>query len=63
MGGVVVLGHPEFYPRFGFLPSSRFALVSEYDVPEEVFMALELRTGYFNGAAGTIKYHAAFGEL
>lgn len=63
VGGVVVLGHPEFYPRFGFLPSSRFALVSEYDVPEEVFMALELRTGYFNGAAGTIKYHAAFGEL
>src|SRR5262249_51272189 len=36
---VVVLGHPGFYPRFGFLPASRFAIGCEYDVPDEVFMA------------------------
>ena len=37
---VVVLGHPEYYPRFGFLPSSRFGIDSEYGVPEELFMVL-----------------------
>ncbi len=40
---IVVLGHPEYYPRFGFSSSSRFGIVCEYDVPEEVFMAIELR--------------------
>jgi len=39
---VVVVGHPEFYPRFGFAPGSRYALRGEYMVPDDVFMALEL---------------------
>jgi len=47
--GVVVLGHPEYYPRFGFLPASRFGIESEFDVADEVFMALELRAGVFQG--------------
>jgi putative acetyltransferase len=59
-GAVVVLGHPEFYPRFGFVPSSRFGVGCEYDVPEDVFMIVELQPGYLSGASGTIKYHAAF---
>jgi len=41
-GAVVVLGHPEYYPRFGFSPSSRFGIGCEYEVPEEVFMVVEL---------------------
>jgi putative acetyltransferase len=60
---VVVLGHPEFYPRFGFVPASRFGITSEYDVPDEVFMALELKMGVLNGKAGTIRYHPAFAEM
>lgn len=63
VGGVVVLGHPGFYPRFGFLPSIRFSLISEYDVPEDVFMALELEAGYFQSVSGTIKYHSSFSEV
>lgn len=59
-GAVVVLGHPEYYPRFGFLPSSRFGIGCEYDVPEEAFMVLELQRGYLRGSSGTIEYHAAF---
>jgi putative acetyltransferase len=59
-GAVVVLGHPEYYPRFGFSPSSRFGIGCEYEVPEEVFMVLELQPGYLRGSSGTIKYHAAF---
>jgi putative acetyltransferase len=57
---VVVLGHPHYYPRFGFLPASRFGLRCEYDVPDEVFMALELRNGSLEHAAGMVRYHPAF---
>lgn len=60
---VVVLGHPEYYPRFGFTPSTQFGFKSEYDVPDEVFMALELRPGALSGCSGQVRYHAAFGEL
>ena len=39
---VAVLGHPNYYPKFGFVPSTRFDLISEYGVPKEVFMVKEL---------------------
>lgn len=60
---VVVLGHPEYYPRFAFRPASGWGLVSEYDAPDEAFMALELRDGALRGVSGTVRYHPAFGEL
>ncbi len=62
-GAVVVLGHPGYYPRFGFSPSSRFGITSEYEVPEEVFMVLELEPGALSGVSGTVRYHAAFSRL
>ena len=60
---VVVLGHPEFYPRFGFVPAHRFGICCEYDVPADVFMIAELRSGSLDGVAGTIHYHPAFHDL
>jgi putative acetyltransferase len=63
VGAVVVLGHPKYYPRFGFCSSSRFGIKSEYGVPEEVFMLMELQPGYLHGASGTLKYHSAFGKV
>lgn len=60
---VVVLGHPEYYPRFGFSPSSRFGIYSEYEVPEDVFMAMELQLGALSGKTGRVKYHAAFSNV
>jgi putative acetyltransferase len=60
---VVVLGHPGYYPRFGFQPASRFGIRSEYEVPDEAFMILELRAGALTGVAGTVHYHPAFNEL
>jgi putative acetyltransferase len=39
---VVVLGHPEFYPKFGFVPAAHFGLRCEYPVPDDVFMVAEL---------------------
>lgn len=58
--GVVVLGHPAYYPRFGFLPASRFGIDSEYGVPDDTFMAMELQSGALNGISGRAKYHPAF---
>lgn len=57
---VVVLGHPAYYPRFGFMPASHFEIQSQYDVPEEVFMALELKVGALDRVSGTVKYHSVF---
>jgi putative acetyltransferase len=62
-GAVVVLGHPEYYPRFGFEPAAPKGIVSEYDVPEPVFMLLELVPGALAGLKGVARYHRAFAEL
>jgi putative acetyltransferase len=62
-GAVVVLGHPEYYPRFGFSPSVRFGIGCEYEVPEEAFMVVELQRGFLQDASGKVKYHVAFSNL
>jgi putative acetyltransferase len=57
----VVLGHAEYYPRFGFAPASRFALRCSWPVPDEVFMALELRAGALASVSGLVTYEPEFG--
>ncbi len=61
--GVVVLGHPGYYPRFGFRPASAFGITSEYDVPDAAFMALELAAGSLDCVCGVARYHPAFAGL
>ncbi len=60
IAAVVVLGHADYYPRFGFLPASKFALKSTYAAPDETFMALELTPGPLAEVAGMVHYHPAF---
>ena len=60
---VVVLGHPEYYPRFGFISAVSYEIQSEYDVPDEVFMIKELTEGSLSGCHGTVKYHECFMQL
>lgn len=60
---VVVLGHPEFYPRFGFVSAATKGLTSEYPVPDEVFMVAELRPNALAGRQGLVKYHPEFGKV
>ena len=60
---LVVLGHPHYYPRFGFVPSVDHDIRSEYDVPPEVFMVLELAPGALAGRSGVARYHPAFAGL
>jgi len=62
-GAVVVLGHPDYYPRFGFLPAARFGIGCEYEAPLEAFMVVELQPGFLQGASGKVKYHAAFSNV
>jgi len=63
IAAVMVLGHPDYYPRFGFVPASQFGIGCEYDVPDEVFMAIELQQSGLDGISGTARYHSAFGSL
>jgi putative acetyltransferase len=60
---VVVVGHPTYYPRFGFVRASRFGIRCEYDVPDEAFMAHELSPGALAEKSGTIRYHPAFANI
>jgi putative acetyltransferase len=62
-GAIVVLGHPGYYPRFGFTPASDYGLECEYDVPDEAFMAMELTPQFLASKPGTIKYHECFADL
>lgn len=57
---VLVLGHPEYYARFGFVPASRFGIKAPFEVPDEAMMALVLDDSV-PVPAGTIKYPAPFG--
>lgn len=60
---VFVLGHPKFYPRFGFNKAVVKNFKSEYNVPDEVFMVLEIVPNSLDGLSGTVKYHSAFSEV
>jgi len=58
---VIVLGHPEYYPRFGFAPASRFGIRCQWDgIPDEVFMAMTLDEAAMDGVAGTARYRDEF---
>ncbi|MBX3460136.1 MAG: N-acetyltransferase [Planctomycetes bacterium] len=57
---VFVLGHPEYYPRFGFKPTRPFGIRCEFEVPADVFMLAELRAGAAAGISGIVRYHDLF---
>ncbi len=60
---VAVLGHASFYPKFGFIPSVKYNIKSEFDVPEDVFMIHELIDDSLKGLRGTILYHDTFKKV
>ena len=60
--GVVVVGHADYYPRFGFARADAFGLCCEYDVPPEVFMALALPGRSLDGVSGVVRFHPAFAQ-
>lgn len=59
---VIVLGHKDYYPRFGFKPASRWEIRAPFEVEDEAFMALELVVGELNKIRGTVIYSKEFME-
>ena len=57
-GVVVLLGHPTYYPRFGFRPAREFDL--HYQDDRDAFMATELYPGALDGVSGNVKFSPEF---
>ncbi len=60
---IIVLGYPEYYPRFGFERASRYGIHSQWsEVPDEAFMILILNKSAMVGASGVARYRKEFDE-
>jgi len=59
---IFVLGHSDYYPRFGFKTAKTLGFICEYPVPDEVFMVAELTPQAAGGRRGLVKYHPVFSE-
>jgi len=55
----VVLGSPDYYPRFGFSRATLYGLGNEYDA-DEYFMTIELKNGALDKVSGTVRYSPEF---
>jgi len=53
---VVVLGHPGYYPRFGFVEASAYGIKPPFEAPKEAFMVLTQRLGVLDGVHGMVEY-------
>ena len=60
---IVVLGHPQFYPRFGFVPASGHRVACSWEVPDEVFMLLPLDPSRLLGTSGVARYRDEFATV
>ncbi|HET6646647.1 MAG TPA: N-acetyltransferase [Pyrinomonadaceae bacterium] len=60
---IVVVGHPEYYPRFGFVPAHQMGLRCKYPVPDDVFMVVELKPGALTGKQALVLYHPEFDRV
>jgi putative acetyltransferase len=60
---IVVLGHAEYYPRFGFEPASAHGVSCEWNVPDNVFMLLILDEEKMRGVSGLAEYRHEFSTV
>jgi putative acetyltransferase len=60
---IIVVGHADYYPRFGFRPASDHGIKCEWDVPDEVFMLLVLDKAKMKGVSGLAKYRHEFSSV
>ncbi len=59
---VVVIGHQDYYPKFGYQLASKFAICFPFDVPQENCFCIELVHGGLAGVQGEVVYDSAFFE-
>lgn len=60
---VVVLGHPSFYPKFGFEPASKWEIKSPFPAPDEAFLAIELAHNGLKNVKGKVVFPPEFDDL
>ena len=60
---IIVVGHADYYPRFGFRPANEYGIKSEWDVPDEVFMLVVLNEEKMQGVSGLAKYRLEFSTV
>lgn len=60
---VAVVGHPAFYPRFGFRPARPLGITCEWDVPDDVFLIAPLDPAKMQGVTGLARYRPEFSAL
>ncbi len=60
---IIVVGHANYYPRFGFRPASEHGIKCEWDVPDDVFMLLVLDQVKMEGVSGLAKYRDEFSSV
>ena len=49
-----------YYPKFGFVPASRWGINAPFEVPSGAFMGIELEDNGLQGVSGTVRYPPAF---
>lgn len=60
---IIVVGHPEYYPRFGFEPASRHGFSCQWEgVPDGAFLVLILDEPAMAGVSGTARYRDEFDQ-
>ena len=59
---IVVLGHPTYYPKFGYKMLNQFSIKLPFDAPQENCMAVELTKDSLKDVNGTVEYDKAFFE-
>ncbi len=57
---VILIGHPDYYPRFGYKPAGQYNIKAPFEVPADAFMVLELREGALQGVSGMIEFAPEF---
>lgn len=62
-GSAIVLGHPQYYSRFGFVPAIKWNIKAPVEVPEDALMAIEFEQGALKNAGGAVEYPQEFSEL
>ena len=57
---VILLGHKDYYPRFGYKKASQFGIKFPFDVPDDYCMVAELAAGALSNIHGMVHYPDAF---
>lgn len=57
---IVLLGHADYYPKFGYEPAHLFGIELPFDVPKENCMVIELVKGSLQGLDGMVEYPEEF---